>query len=98
MDALIDKTLSNLSSSNLRVADLKVSFQIFLEGLKSLSLNNACLKMEAKENSQTIKALEAKVKELMDEKVDMIASIESSQAAIESLESSLANVASLEPV
>ena len=84
MEAIIDKTLSSLTSAS-KINDLKFCFKVFLEGLKDLSLDNDALKKELKEKNKQIAELEKNHLQIMEEKVDLIDSIETNAAAIKKL-------------
>ena len=95
MEDLISKTLSSLKDSA-NMATLKSTFKIFLEGLRNISTENALLKEEIHEKCSKISALENQVKVLMEEKVDLVNSIEFNSDAIKTCESSLPKIAALE--
>ena len=84
MEAIVDKALSSLSSAS-KVNDLKFCFKLFLEGLKDLSMDNDNLKKELKEKNKIISDLERKHNQFMEEKVDLIDSVETNAAAIKKL-------------
>ena len=95
MDELISKTLANLKDSA-NMATLKSTFKLFLEGLKTISTENTCLKEELQQKCAKITALESQMKSLMDEKVDLVNSLEFNSNAIRTCESSLPKIAALE--
>ena len=67
MEDLIDKTLTNLAS-NTKLADVKFTIKLFLEGLKGISLDNDNLKKELRDKARKIDSLENTVKKMLDEK------------------------------
>ena len=91
METLIDNTLSCLGKAT-KIADLRASFTVFLEGMKNLSSENSNLKAVIRGKSLKISALEEKVEELLQEKVDIINSIEFNAQSIKNLESAVSKI------
>ena len=91
MEALIDNTLSCLGKAT-KIADLRASITVFLEGMKNLSSENSNLKAVIRGKSLKISALEEKVEELLQEKVDIINSIEFNAQSIKNLESTVSKI------
>lgn len=91
MEDLVNKTLNSLNNGN-KVVDLKFAFKIFLEGIKDIYSENSSLKLELTAKCDKITSLEAQVKELKDDKIDLINSIEFNAASIKSLETSVTKI------
>ena len=95
MEDLIEKIISSLANGN-NIANMKFSLKFFLEGLKNLPLGDASiaqentnLKAELEKKSAEISTLEQKVKQLNEEKIDIINSVEFNAASIKSLENTV---------
>ena len=79
------KSLSDLKDAS-NLASFKSTLKHFFEGMKAVASDNSRLQNEVKEKNSKISALEAQVKILMEEKVDLANSIEFNAAAIKELQ------------
>ena len=95
MDELITKTLNSLKDSN-NIAAMKMTFKLFLEGMKAVSNENNLLKNELKQKCAKISTLESQVNSLLDEKVDVANSLEYNAAAIKNCENNVTKISQLE--
>lgn len=89
----MNKTLNSLNAGN-KVADLKLSFKIFLEGIKEVYSENDNLKKKIDAKCDQICSLESQIKLLQEEKVDLINSLEFNAASIKNLDTSLTKIKS----
>ena len=96
MDDLIVTTLNSLDNAS-KLIHLKVTLKTLLEGLKDFCLENANLKKEINEKNERLSALEAVMKTLQDEKVDLVTSIDANSSAIKSLEDKAPHRESVSP-
>ena len=90
MEALINKSITSLNGAT-TIAATKSAFVKFLTGLKDIDLENSNLNAELSEQRAKIHDLETKIQDLLEEKADMIKSMEYNASAIQGLESSLSS-------
>ena len=97
MDNLINNTLNSLNESKSpNMASLKATFKLFLEGLRTVSIENNLLKEELEQKSVKISTLETQVKSLLDEKNEVAKSLDFNADAIKNCENYVTKIEGLE--